>query len=137
MGREDDCRFFATNPAHHLINRRWRKGRLWAIAHLARLQDGDVIRESTRLKNLRPAITEPAIAQNQAFLILRKLARYRLHAIGTATGNHNGAVCGINLFEHGRDIGDDLLELGRHVIERAVGIHHRKLEQSIGVHCGQ
>ena len=137
VGRKNHCRLFTKDGRNHLFDRGGCKGCLRLCRHRASLQHRHIMRDLAGLEDLRPAIAEPAIAQNETRLVLRKLTGHGFHTVGATARNNHGGIRLIHLFDHRRDVGNDLLELLRHVVERAVGIHDRKLEQAIRVYSGQ
>ena len=87
-----------------------------------------LIRDVSHLEDLRPAVAEPTISNHETLATRCELARYSLHAVGAATGNHYRGFSVVNLFQHAGDVIDHPHERFRHMVQRTIGVHHRKLE---------
>ena len=68
------------------------------MIHAAGFQHDGFGRDIAGFKNLGPAETEPAIANDQTFFTGHKLTRHRFHSIGAAAGNDNNGLGIIRLF---------------------------------------
>ena len=90
MGSEYDIRLFFLNKGNNLLNRRRCKRTLSSMLNLATLNNVHILGELLEIKNLRPAITEPTITNNQTFFARSKLPSYCFHAVGPTSRNHNG-----------------------------------------------
>ena len=110
---------------------------LLAYTRGAGLHDGGLAREAAHVDDLRPAVGEPTIANDEHLLIASKLPRDRFHTKRAAAGHERHALGFVNAFEHARDIAHHIAKLAAHVVERAVGVDHRKFEQTGGVDVGQ
>ena len=117
------------NFGDHLFDRRRRKGRLRGIARRAGHDHGGFLGKTARVKDLRPAIREPAVAHDQR-AALAKLARHGLHRIGAATRHKRHGAAVIDVAQHGRDIAHHTLEARRHVVQAAIGENDRELLQA-------
>jgi hypothetical protein len=53
------------------------------------------------LEDLRPAVAEPAVADDQHRLPAGELARHRLHAVAAAAGHHHRCGGAVNLLQAG------------------------------------
>ena len=71
------------------------------IAGLARFQHRLLSRNLTGLKNLCPAIGEPAIAQHHGFFATGELPGNRFHGKGSAAGHNDRRFGVVNLFQPG------------------------------------
>ncbi len=134
--REDEVRTLTVDRSHHLFNGRRRESRLGARIHGPRLHHRLAGGNAARLEDLRPAKTEPAVADDQAAGSGGKLAGYGLHGEGSAAGHDDHLVRTVHLFKGGGDVAHDTLEGLRHVIERAVAKHDRVFEQPVRVDVG-
>jgi hypothetical protein len=65
-GANTTAGFLGADGGHHLVDRRGRPGRLRPVADAARLQHGCRLgRDPAHLEDLRPAVAEPAVADDQ------------------------------------------------------------------------
>src|SRR5205807_5155699 len=120
----------------HLVHRRRGERRLMAAAHGAGLEHDLFGRDTTHLEDLRPAIAEPAVTDDERPAARCELARYGLHPERTAAGHDNGTARLIGLLQNAGDVAHHGLEFARHVIQRAVGEDDRVFEQAVGVDLG-
>ncbi len=74
---------------------------LWMAAEGVRLEHGGRTGNAPHVKDLRPAITEPAVAQDQRLLVGCKLPRHRFHAECSASRHQHCAVGVVDLFQNG------------------------------------
>ena len=139
MRGEHHGRALAADGGDHLVDRRRCERRLRAAAGAAGLADGHVggIGESALLDDLRPAVTEPAVAHDHNLAALHVLAGYRLHAEAAAAGHDDGMLRVVGLAQHGREVAHHALKALRHMVERAVGVDHRVVEQTVGIDVGK
>ena len=112
-------------------------GRVTVIPDPPCFQHAALGRNAAHLENLRPAIAEPPVANHQAFLAGRKLARHRFHAEGAAARHDDRGSCVVDRLQHARYLAHDALEPLRHVVEGAVRVHHGIFEQSLRIGFGQ
>ena len=89
------------------------------------------------VKNLRPTVAEPPVADDQHFFASAKLAGYGFHAKRAAAGHQHGGMGLVHLFKDAGDARHHALKALGHVVEGAVGVDHRKFEQTVGVNVGQ
>ena len=122
MRREHHVGLVPLNRRDHLGHRAGNPGRLLAIVHTPRLQHGGLGRNAAHVKDLRPAVAEPAIANHQHLFVLRKLARYGLHSKGAAARHQHGRLGVVHLFQDGGNVLHYPLKALRHMVERTVGI---------------
>jgi hypothetical protein len=120
-----------------LFNRAGLPGRLRVVGGLPRFHHRVAGGDLAHVEDLRPAVAEPAVADDHHMLAVRELARHRLHAEGAAAGHQHRRVGAVDALEHGRDVGHHALEAPGHVVERSVGVDDRKLQQTVGVDVGQ
>ena len=126
------------NGLGHIGSGAWCPGVLRSFTLLARLaNDRAAAQTSIGVENLRPAVAEPAIAHNQHFFAIGKLARHGFHAKSAAARHQHGGVGVVDLFEHAQNVLHRTDKLFGHVIERPVGVHHREFEQAIGIDVGK
>ena len=125
------------NACSHFVCRAWYPGGLRVVRHAAGLEHHLLRGDATHLKNLRPAVAEPAVAHHHGFFAGSKLARHGLHTKGTTARHQHCGLRAIHFFEQCRNIGHDALKALGHVVERAVGVDHREFEQTVGVDMGQ
>ena len=85
---------------HHFGDRRRHPGRLRAIADTAGFQHGGLGGDPAHVENLRPAVAEPAVADDQHLLVTGKLARHGFHAEGAATRHQHDRLGVIHLFQN-------------------------------------
>jgi hypothetical protein len=104
-----------------------------ANADDARLQHGLLRRNLPHLQNLRPAVAEPAVADDERLATGRELARHGLHAEAAAAGDDDRRACAVDLLQQAGNVAHHALELLRHVVQRAVGEDDRVLEQTVGI----
>ena len=90
--------FFRTDGRHDFFDRARRPGRLAAFTNAARLHHDRIAGDMAHIENLRPAVAEPAVANDQHLFTGSELARNRLHAKGAAARNQHRAACVIDLF---------------------------------------
>ncbi len=126
-----------SNGFHHLFDGAGNPRRLVAVAGAAGLEHHRRGRDAAHVENLRPAVAEPAVADDHDLLAGGELPRHSFHAKGAAAGHQNGRVRVVDLFQNARDVFHDTLETLRHVVQRAVGIDHREFEQPFRVDVGQ
>ena len=134
MGSKYNRRLFLCYEGDNFPDRGRCKTACGGVVDLPCFKHMDILGDVSHFQYLGPAITEPAIANDQAFLFLRELARNRFHAKCTAAGNNDrraGVVC---LFDCSRYVLDNLLELFGHVVQGSIGVYDRKLKQSIGIY---
>ena len=138
MRRKHHLGTLGEDRGDHLVDRRRRKRGRFAVTHAraaaTRLEHIGACRDPAHVENLRPAKTEPAIAQYQAAPATGKLARHGLHGKGAAARHHGHRAGAVGLPETLRDVAHHDLKSLRHVIECTVGIDHRIFQQSVGVH---
>ncbi len=128
---------FACNGGHDFFHRAWNPRRLLGVSDAAGHQDRGLGRDVAHVKNLRPTVAEPAIADDQCFFVGGKLARHGFHAKRATAGHQNGRLGVVHLFQDGRDVAHHTLEALRHMVQRAVGVDHRKFKQALGIDLGQ
>ena len=134
--RKDQIGPLPMDCGNHLVDRGRRKRRLTAAAHGPGLEHDLLGRDTTHLEDLRPAIAEPAVTDDQCPAARCELARHGLHAERAAARHDNGAVRAIGLLENAGDVAHHALEFPGHVIQRAVGEDDRVFEQAFGVDLG-
>ena len=64
--------------------------------------------DGAHFEDLRPAVAEEAVADDQAVFAGGKLPRDRLHAEGAAAGDDGNGSGGVDLFEGGGDIATEV-----------------------------
>ena len=88
------------------------------------------------VEDLRPAVGEQAVADDEAPPTRRQLPGDRFHGVGAATRDDRD---GLGTVGRAQDV-DDVLhhpdEALRHVVQRTVGEDDRVLEQAIGIDVG-
>jgi hypothetical protein len=131
---ENDARPLLANPGGDHLDGFRRKGRGGFVADLRGLDHGGFRGNVTHLEDLRPAVGEPAVADDHHLVVRGKLAGDRLHAEGAAAGHDDGSIGVIDFAEHGVEIGHDTLERLGHVIERTIGKDHREFHQTFRIH---
>ncbi|MNG79364.1 hypothetical protein D3C79_379730 [compost metagenome] len=99
MGGEDNLRLVRLNGCQHFVQRGWRVGSLAARVDRSGFQHRGGRRDVAHLKDLAPAITEPAVAYHQALLVGGKLSRHRFHAECTAARHHRNSLGVVDLFQ--------------------------------------
>ena len=134
MRRENNRRALFTDFSCNRLGRLRCEGRGALVADLRSHDDGCFRGNSAHLENLRPAVGEPAVADDHDLLPGGKLAGDSLHAEGSAAGHDDSRVGMVDLAQNRVEIVHDALERPRHVIERAIGKDHRELHQTIGIH---
>ncbi len=97
---EDNVRLVLTDGGDNLFDRGRREGRLGAAANLAGLEHGAFGGNAAHLENLRPAETEPAVADDQHLLAGGELAGHRFHAESAAARHDDGGLGVIDLLEN-------------------------------------
>ena len=134
-----DFGLFGVDGRHHFVDRAGCPRCLRAIALRARFANhgSGAEAQAAGIKNLAPAVAKPAIAHDQHFFVIGKLARHGFHAKGAAARHQRGAVRAINLFECAQDVLHHADKALGHVVERAVGVDHRKFKQTVGIDIGQ
>ena len=133
MRREDKAGLFGTDRGDDRLDRCRCKGRLCAVALPAGFKHAATGRDAAHLENLRPAEAEPAVADDEAFLVGGELAGDGLHAEGAAAGDDDRGPGVINLFDEARDVLHYALKALGHVVQGAVGIDHGIFEQAVGI----
>ena len=111
MGREYNCRLFLFYEGDDFPDWRRCKAACGGVVDLPCLKYMDILCDVPHFQYLGPAITEPAIANDQAFLILRELARNRFHAKRAAAGNNDRRAGVVSLLENSRYVFNNLLKL--------------------------
>jgi hypothetical protein len=119
------------------VDRCRRKRALLAGRDAARLQHLRLRRNAAHFEDLRPAVAEPAVADDQDPLVGGELACHRFHAEGATARHDDGRSGVVDRLEGARDVAHHALEALGHVVERAVGVDDRVFKQPVGVDVGQ
>ena len=136
MRREHHRRLFFGNGGLHFGNRCRCPGGLRFSGSLARLDHSVRGGDLAHVKNLRPAVAEPAVADDHHVFAAGKLAGHRFHAVGAAAGHQHGGMRAIDFLEHAGNVRHHALKALGHVVEGPVGVDHRKFEQAVRVDIG-
>ncbi|MNM25928.1 hypothetical protein D3C81_363850 [compost metagenome] len=99
MGGEDNLRPRSRNGCQHFVQRGWGVGSLATSVDRSGFQHRGGRRDVAHLKDLAPAITEPAVAYHQALLVGGKLSRHRFHAKCAAARDHRNGLGVVDLFQ--------------------------------------
>ena len=92
MGSEDHGGPVGENGGNYLVHWRWRVGGLMIVLHWSCFQYCRVGRDATHIENLAPAVTEPAVADDQTVLSMTELAGHCFHSETAATWHHHGRL---------------------------------------------
>ena len=134
--REYHVRLRLADRGDRFVDRDGRERRVPRGARPARLQHGRFRGNRPGVEDLRPAIAEPAVAQNQALPARGELPRHRFHPVRAAAGDDDGGMRVVDVLQDAREIAHDALKALRHVVERAVGEDHRIFEKAVGIDVG-
>ena len=115
---------FGADGGHHLVHGARLPRCLVTFTRPACLEHDGLGGNGTHVENLRPAVAEPAVADDQHFFAVRELARHSLHTERAAARHQHGRFGVVDLFQDGRNVGHHAPESGGHVVERAVGVDH-------------
>ena len=110
---------------------------LRAVSLAPRLQHGDVVAQSARLDDLRPAEAEPAVAHDQHWLALHELARDSFHRETAAARHDHRGSRAVGFAQHRREVAHDALEALRHMVQRAIRVDDRVFKKTVGIDIGQ
>ncbi|MNM53654.1 hypothetical protein D3C81_647590 [compost metagenome] len=99
MGGEDNLRLLRLNGCQHFVQRGWGVGSLTTSLDRSGFQHRGSRRDVAHLKDLAPAITEPAVAYHQALLAGGKLSCHRFHAECAAARDHRYSLSVVDLFQ--------------------------------------
>ena len=110
VGSEDQVRLVGADFGDHIFNGGGGKLGLSAGVGLARLEHRFAGRDATHFENLTPTVAEPAVADNQALFVLRKLPCHSFHAEGATAGNDGNGIGVVDVFERGGNVAHHLLE---------------------------
>jgi hypothetical protein len=135
--REHHVRLRVADGRDHLRDGRRRVGRLPARLDRARLQHRRLRRDPAHVEDLRPAVAEPPVADDQAIPAGSELPGHRFHPERAAARNDDRRVGAVDLLENAGDVLHHALKGARHVIEGTIGEHHGVFEQTLGVDVGQ
>ena len=111
MGNKYNRRHFLFYEGDNFLDRRRCKVACCGVVDLRCFKYMDILCDVSHFQYLGPTVTEPAITNDQALLILRELARNGFHAECTATGNNDRRAGVVSLFEDSRYVFNDLLKL--------------------------
>ena len=105
MGGEHQGRPLVGDGGHGFFNGDWCPRGLSTDVIMgidaAGLEHGVRTGNLAHVKDLRPAVAEPAVADDQDMLVAGKLPGNRLHAEGAAARHQHGRMRAIDGFEHG------------------------------------
>ena len=125
--RKHHVGFFGQDGGDHFVNRAGHPRGLRRVRGAPRLEHDGLGRDVAHVKNLRPAVAKPAVADDERFFASGKLARHGFHAKRAAAGHQHGGWRVVDRFQDARDVAHDALKALRHVVQRTVGVDHRKL----------
>ena len=91
--------FLGGNGAQHLCNGRGREGLLGTGLQAPRFQHRARRWDATHVKNLRPTVTEPTVAQHQHWFVGGELAGHGLHAKGATARDQHRTVGVVDLLD--------------------------------------
>ena len=137
VGREHHGRPLLPDGRDDVVDGRWRKWSLPALADSTRLEHDGLRRNGAHVEYLAPPKTEPPIANDEAFPSRGELTRDGFHSEGSAARHHDRRSRVVDAFQSCRDVPDGTLEGLGHVIERAIREDHGIFEQPLRVDIGQ
>src|SRR3954470_17696342 len=123
----------ALDSVDHLLDRWWCPWRLPSVGHWPGAAERRLRGNGSGVEDLRPAVGEQTVADDEASSARRQLSGDRLHGVGAATGNDRDGLRTVRRAQYVDDVLHDRDEAFRHVVQRAVGEDHRVLEKATGV----
>ncbi len=137
MGREHEIGSLGLDRCNHFIHRSRDEGGLVSIFYHASLQYDLFGWDASRFEDLAPAVTEPAVANDQTFLVSCELSGDSFHPERTTTRNHSHGSGVVHALQRRRDIVHHTAKRLRHVVQGAVGVDHGVFQQSVGINVRQ